>query len=65
MVTGIVIALVLLLRRKKYQQLDDFDEDLFELHNDESNSIVTQNPLHSILDKDDPFEDEFDLPNAY
>lgn len=59
-VVGGLIALgVILIRRRKFQGID-IEEESIDIHDDIANSIVTQNPLTTFLDADDPFEDDFE-----
>ena len=38
---------------------DVTDDEIVEYVNNETDSVITQNPLMTLMNDDDPFEDEF------
>lgn len=53
-----VIAAIILIRKRK-AQYQHFDDEGIEIKPLTETSMITQNPLASLMSDDDPFEDEF------
>ena len=47
-------------KRRKLANDDDVDEETIDVVEDTINHTVTQNPLSSFMDVDDPFKNEFE-----
>ena len=47
----------------KIQNIPDIADEIIEIAEDTTYSIVTQNPLNELMIDDDPFESEFDIYN--
>lgn len=56
---AVVIGLFIFKRRKLAND-DDVDEETIDVVEDTINHTVTQNPLSSFMDVDDPFKNEFE-----
>lgn len=55
---AIIVGLILL-RRRKLVPVEDIDEEEIDHFEDKLGSVVTQNPLMTLMEDDDPFDDEF------
>ena len=58
-VAAAALAAGLLLLRRRKDKSSIFDNEELELHEETNDTMITTNPLNSIMDEDDPFEDEF------
>lgn len=56
--TALFVGLFILNKRRG-MIIEDIDEETIDVFTDETNSIVTQNPLNNIMSDDDPFGDDF------
>ncbi|KAK8858279.1 hypothetical protein M9Y10_013381 [Tritrichomonas musculus] len=59
-VAAAILIGLFLLRRRRLPSIDDYDEETIDFAEDTGNSVVTQNPLTTLMSDDDPFGDEFE-----
>lgn len=57
-VTALIVVGIILLRKRK-AMYEQFDDEGIEIRPLTESSVISQNPLMSLMSDDDPFEDEF------
>lgn len=56
---AVIVAVGLFLLKQRSIKVIDISEETIEIHEDSLSSTVHQNPLNSLMNFDDPFDDDF------
>lgn len=58
-IAAVIIAGIFFLRKRKLASIEDINEETINVTDDIGHSMITQNPLNTLMSDDDPFEEEF------